>query len=93
MRTLRLFLPVLILLIAGDGLAQSTANLSGNVTSDEGNAVADDAGDHVGRPARRERHDDGDLAGREGLGARSGGGGCKKRERAQEQLNHFVLSA
>ena len=41
MRTLRLFLPVLILLIAGDGLAQSTANLSGNVTSDEGNAVAD----------------------------------------------------
>ncbi len=41
MRTLRLLVPVLILLIAGDGLAQSTANLSGNVTSDEGNALAD----------------------------------------------------
>jgi uncharacterized surface anchored protein len=41
MRTLRLLLPILILLVAGDGLAQSTANLSGNVTSDEGNALAD----------------------------------------------------
>jgi len=41
MRTLRLLLPVLILLIAGDGLAQPTANLSGIVASDEGNAVAD----------------------------------------------------
>jgi hypothetical protein len=39
MRTLRLL--VLVLLIVGDGLAQSTANLSGNVTSDEGNALAD----------------------------------------------------
>jgi hypothetical protein len=41
MRTLGLLLPVLILLIAGDGLAQSTANVSGVVTSDEGNALAD----------------------------------------------------
>ena len=41
MRTLWLLLPVLILLIAGDGLAQSTANVSGVITSDEGNALAD----------------------------------------------------
>jgi hypothetical protein len=41
MRTLRLLVPILILLIAGDGLAQSTANLSGIVSSDEGNALAD----------------------------------------------------
>lgn len=41
MRTLRLLVPAFILLIAGDGLAQSTANLSGNVVSDEGNALAD----------------------------------------------------
>ena len=39
MRTLRLLLPILILLIAADGLAQSTANLSGNVVSDEGNPL------------------------------------------------------
>lgn len=41
MRALRLLVPILIVLFAGDGLAQSTANLSGNVTSDEGNALAD----------------------------------------------------
>ncbi len=41
MRILRLIVPILILLAAGDGLGQSTANLSGNVTSDEGNALAD----------------------------------------------------
>jgi len=41
MRTFRLLVPAFILLIAGDGLAQSTANLSGNVVSDEGNALAD----------------------------------------------------
>ena len=41
MRTLRLLFPILIVLIGGDGLAQSTANLSGVVTSDEGNALAD----------------------------------------------------
>lgn len=41
MRTLRLLVPILILLLAGDGLAQSATNLSGNVTSDEGNALAD----------------------------------------------------
>ena len=41
MRTIRLLIPVLILLITGDGLAQSTANLSGIVTSDEGNALTD----------------------------------------------------
>ena len=40
MRTLRLLVAIL-LLIAGDSLAQSTANLSGVVTSDEGNALAD----------------------------------------------------
>ena len=41
---MRTFLPVaatLLALIAGDGLAQSTANLSGVVISDEGNALAD----------------------------------------------------
>jgi hypothetical protein len=38
---LRLLVPILILLIAGDGRAQSTGNLAGNVTSDEGNALAD----------------------------------------------------
>src|SRR5689334_4189624 len=41
MRILRLLVPILILLIAGDGLAQSSANLSGTVSSDEGNALAD----------------------------------------------------
>ncbi len=40
MRTLRL-VPALILLVAANGLAQSTANLSGTVTSDEGNALAE----------------------------------------------------
>ena len=40
MRILRL-VPILILLIAGDGIAQSTANLSGIVSSDEGNALGD----------------------------------------------------
>jgi hypothetical protein len=41
MRTLRLLVSILVLLVAGDGLAQSTANLNGNVASDEGNALAD----------------------------------------------------
>jgi len=41
MRSLRLLAPILILLIAGDSLGQSTANVSGVVTSDEGNALAD----------------------------------------------------
>jgi hypothetical protein len=41
MRTLRLLAPILLALIAADGLAQSTANLSGIITSDEGNALAD----------------------------------------------------
>lgn len=41
MRTLRLLVPILVLPIASAGLAQSTANLSGDVTTDEGNALAD----------------------------------------------------
>ncbi len=40
MRTLRLLLPILLLLISGTAVAQSTGNLSGTVTSDEGNALA-----------------------------------------------------
>jgi hypothetical protein len=43
-RLMRTFLPIaaaLLALIAGDGIAQSTANLSGIVSSDEGNALAD----------------------------------------------------
>src|SRR5262245_16189316 len=40
MRILRLFLAILILFVCGDGFAQSAANLSGTVTSDEGNALA-----------------------------------------------------
>src|ERR1700733_8609404 len=40
MRTLRLLLPILILLISAAGFAQSAANLSGTVTSDEGSALA-----------------------------------------------------
>jgi hypothetical protein len=39
MRT-RLLLPILVLLISGAALAQSTGNLSGTITSDEGNALA-----------------------------------------------------
>ena len=41
MRTLRLLLPILTLLTSGLAFAQSGANLSGSVTSDEGNALAD----------------------------------------------------
>ena len=40
MRTLRLPFPILVLLISGAAFAQSTGNLSGTVTSDEGNALA-----------------------------------------------------
>src|SRR5262249_58686035 len=40
MRILRLLLPILLMLISGGGFAQSSANLSGTVTSDEGNALA-----------------------------------------------------
>jgi len=41
MRTLRLLVPFFVLLATSAGLGQSTANLSGTVTSDEGNALAD----------------------------------------------------
>ena len=41
MHARRLLFSLLVLLISGAALAQSTGNLSGTVTSDEGNALAD----------------------------------------------------